>query len=401
MDYESKYLKYKQKYLELKEQLGGIIGDRARYEEKVYRYCNERLTKSVHENKNVVEYIEKMCLETVYYFMSELHKANKLDEFRVLYNDKTKGVLSGAIHIEPLIEIFKSGKSVEEIHKYLDENLNIRVSMTLLDMVVKFILGKSKSFKKVSGFFDDEIRLRNAHTDIDKDRSRDEMCLNNFHAPNQSGKVEGNKDCLSMVELLEPYLPLEKTKYTEAELTKFNVGSNIFTAPSQNLTVDVFAAGLSGHTIDILLLMTTFVFNKVKKENVFLVVYTCLIWMLNYYHHSLREIVAIAFIFIDDAHNRNILLGLFKKVNMTGDDYKEKIDSVFEMLEKELCVLSTKKYVPDYPIVENKTLFETLLIGAADKSIKSRLELIETKENMVKFLNLLHTIKTNLSLELP
>jgi hypothetical protein len=271
--------------------------------------------------------------------------------------------------------------------------------MTLLDMVVKFILGKSKSFKKVSGFFDDEIRLRNAHTEIDKSRERDEMCLSDFYTPNNSGKVKGNKDCLPMVKLLEPYLPLEKTKYTEEELINFNVGSNIFTAPSQNLTVDIFAAGLSGHTIDILLLMTTFVFNKVKKENVFLLAYTCLIWMLNYYHHSLREIVAIAFIFIDDAYNRNILLELFKKKNM-NENYKQKIDNVFDMLEKEICILNKRKYVPDYPMVGDKTLFETLLTGN-DKSIKSRLELIETKENMVKFLNLLHNIKTNLSLELP
>jgi len=268
-------------------------------------------------------------------------------------------------------------------------------------MVVKFILGKSPSFKKVSGFFDDEIRLRDSHTTIDKDRTRDEMCLKEFYAPNETGKVEGNKDCLPMVDLLEPYTLLEKAKYSEADIIKFNVGSNIFTAPSQNLTVDVFAAGLSGHTIDILLLMTTFVFNKVKKENVFLMVYTCLIWMLNYFHHSLREIVAIAFIFIDDAHNRDILLELFKKVSVSGNEYKEKIDNVFEMLEKEIYILNKKKYIPDYPMVGNKTLFEALLLGNADKSIKSRLNLIETKENMVKFLNLLHTIKTNLSLELP
>lgn len=400
MDFESKYLKYKQKYLELKKQLGGIIGNRANYEYKVYKYCNERLAKSVAENKSVVEYIENMCLETVYYFLSELHKANKLDEFTALYNEKTKGVLSGAIHVEPLIEVFKTGKE-GNIREYLDKNLNIRISMTLLDMVVKFILGKSPSFKKVSGFFDDEIRLRDSHTTIDKDRTRDEMCLKEFYAPNETGKVEGNKDCLPMVDLLEPYTLLEKAKYSEADIIKFNVGSNIFTAPSQNLTVDVFAAGLSGHTIDILLLMTTFVFNKVKKENVFLMVYTCLIWMLNYFHHSLREIVAIAFIFIDDAHNRDILLELFKKVSVSGNEYKEKIDNVFEMLEKEIYILNKKKYIPDYPMVGNKTLFEALLLGNADKSIKSRLNLIETKENMVKFLNLLHTIKTNLSLELP
>ena len=401
MDYESKYLKYKQKYLELKRQLGGIIGDRAKYENKVYRYCNERLAKSIGENTNIIKYIEKMCLETVYYFMSELHKANKLDEFNVLYNEKTKGVLSGAIQIEPVVEIFKSGKSVNEIHQYLDQNLNIRVSMTLLDMVVKYILGKSSSFKRVSEFFDNYIRKRSAHTDIDKNRDRDEMCLSNFHAPNQSGKVEGNKDCLPMVELLEPYLPLEKAKYTEEELTRFNVGSNIFTAPSQNLTIDVFAAGLSGHTIDILLLMTTFVFNKIKKENVFVLVYTCLIWMLNYYHHSLREIVAIAFIFIDDGYNRDILLELFEKENINGDDYKQKIDNIFEMLEKELLILNTKKYVPNYPMVEDKTLFAVLLEGHATDFINKRLELIKTSENMSKFLSLLHNIKKDLKIAIP
>ena len=194
---------------------------------------------------------------------------------------------------------------------------------------------------------------------------------------------------------------MKKAKYTEEELTRFNVGSNIFTAPSQNLTIDVFAAGLSGHTIDILLLMTTFVFNKIKKENVFVLVYTCLIWMLNYYHHSLREIVAIAFIFIDDGYNRDILLELFEKENINGDDYKQKIDNIFEMLEKELLILNTKKYVPNYPMVEDKTLFAVLLEGHATDFINKRLELIKTSENMSKFLSLLHNIKKDLKIAIP
>lgn len=400
MDYESKYLKYKQKYLELQKQLGGIIGRRAKYEEKVYRYCNERLTKSFKNNPKIVEYIREMCLETVNYFMSELHKADKLDEFTTLYNNKTKGVLSGAIKIEPLIEAFKSKKG-DDFRVYLSENLNIRSSLTLLDMVVKYILGKSSSFKRVSEFFDNYIRLRSSHTDADKNRGRDEMCINNFYAPNISGKVEGNKDCLPMVELLEPYTDLEKAKYSEDELKNFNVGSNIFTAPLQNFTVDVFAAGLSGHTIDILLLMTTFVFNKIKKENVFVMVFACLIWMLNYYHHSLREIVAIAFIFIDDGYNREILLELFSESNMAGENYKLKIDNIFEMLEKELLILNTKKYVPDYPMVVDKTLFTVLLEGHATDFINKRLESIKTSENMSKFLSLLHSIKKDLKISIP
>jgi hypothetical protein len=327
--------------------------------------------------------------------MTELHKHNKLDEFVKLYNEKTTSVLSGAIKIEPLKEIIVN--SPDNLDLYLKENMNIRSSLTLLDFVVKFVLGKSKTFKHVSAFFDDQIRLRDSHNSIDKDSTRDEMCLNNFKAPH--GNIEGNKDCLPMVELIEPYTNLEKEKYSSEELKKFNVGSNIFTAPKQNLTVDVFAAGLSGHTIDILLLFTTFVLNRVKKENVFVLICACLIWMLNYYHHSLREIVGIAFIFIDDNYNLNYILELFKKVN--NDQKKDAIDGIFEMLEKETLIFKDIEYKADYPMSGNVTLFEALLKGDSDKAIKDRLDKIEIKEKMVKFLNLLHNIKTNISLELP
>ena len=398
MDYQLKYLKYKQKYLALRNEIqkGGLIGKRAKYEYKVYKYCNEKLVTFIQKNPHVLNYIKGMCMETVKYFMTELHKNNKLDEFVKLYNEKTTSVLSGAIKIEPLKEIIVS--TPDKLDSYLKDNMNIRSSLTLLDFVVKFILGKSKAFKNVSAFFDDQIRLRESHTTIDKDLSRDEMCLNKFKAPH--GEIEGNAACLPMVELIEPYTSLEKQKYTPDELKKFNVGSNIFTAPKQNFTVDVFAAGLSGHTIDITLLFTTFIFNKIKKESVFVLVTACLIWMLNYYHHSLREIVGIAFIFIDDNYNLDYVLETFKKADR---DYKNKqsIDAVFEMLEKETLIFKDKEYKADYPMDGKMTLFESLLKGHSDQAIKDRLEKTEIKEKMVKFLNLLHNIKTNLSLELP
>jgi hypothetical protein len=122
--------------------------------------------------------------------------------------------------------------------------------------------------------------------------------------------------------------------------------------------------------------------------------------MLNYYHHSLREIVAIAFIFIDDTHNINILLELFKKENMTGDNFKEKIDSVFEMLEKELYILNNKKYIPEYPMVGDKSLFEALIMNNADNSVRLRIRSIQTKQKMVKFLHLLNT-NPELNIEVP
>jgi putative aminopeptidase FrvX len=43
MNYEKKYLKYKAKYVTLKNQFGGIKGVRAEYEYEVYKYCNQKL----------------------------------------------------------------------------------------------------------------------------------------------------------------------------------------------------------------------------------------------------------------------------------------------------------------------------------------------------------------------
>ena len=177
MDYQLKYLKYKQKYIQLKLQTGGIIGKRANYEYDVYTYCNQKLVTFIQKNPHVLNYIKGMCMETVKYFMTELHKHNKLDEFVKLYNEKTTSVLSGAIKIEPLREAIVNSSNTIDI--YLKENMNIRSSLTILDFIVKFVLVKSKTFKHVSTFFDDQIRLRESHNSIDKDFARDEMCLNN------------------------------------------------------------------------------------------------------------------------------------------------------------------------------------------------------------------------------
>lgn len=302
---------------------------------------------------------------------------------------KTKSVLSGVIDIEELVKIFRETSVLNEV-------LNIRSSMKLLDIVFKYLMTISKTIKNISNLFDDHIVYRYTHNEVDKKKDRDELCLNKLYIPNGTvlEPTEYNKECLPMVNLIEPYTNLEKNRYTDEELKKFNVGINIYTSPTEKHTIDVFSAGLSGHTINILLLMTIFVFNKLKKENVYLIIYSCLIFMLNYYHHSLREIVIIAFIFIDDAYNRNILLKLFTLYDESKrDNYKEYIDDVFEMLEKELCIFNNIKiYKPDYPMVESETLLKTLL-----KNIDSK----TNEENMIKFIDLIYSIKQNINLELP
>lgn len=405
MNYKEKYIKYKLKYLNLLEKVGGKIDVRAKYEYEVYKYCNEKLIRLLNKNTFVYGYIKEMVNKTILDFVKILYSNEKLEEFKNLYNTKTESVLSGAIDMNKfVIDIlpFLKEKDDDSLNNYLEENMNIRSGLTLLDMFVKYIIGKSTGFNKISKFFDDEIRIRESHTNIDKNNERDELCLNNFIGPKKT--IEGKKECLPMIQLIETYTSLENSKYADDKLENFNVGTNIFTAPQKKDTVDVFAAGLSGHTIDIMLLFNVFVFRQIKREKIFLLVLACLIWMLNYYHHSFREIVGIAFIFVDDNDSMNKLLNLFKlKKNMEVPELKEIFDTMFSLIEKEITSFKDIRYEVDYPKVNEDILFNALLKGHAEQSIKDRLKEIDIKGKMVKFLNILHSIKTNqdLYIELP
>jgi len=404
MNYEQKYLKYKAKYLTMKNQLGGIIAERANYEYEVYKYCNLKLKELLEKNSYIKVYILNMLHQIVTYFLNEIINNDKMEDFKKLYNDKTKNPLSGAINIELLEEKLKN----ENVENVVKNNFNIRSSLTFLDMISKYVSSRSTVYTKTANFFDDNIRLRDARSNVDKEFDRDELCITKFKIPSVN-KIEKKLDheCLPMVDLIEPYNELEKKRYTDEKLIHFNVGRNIFTAPQIYNTVDVFSAGLSGHTIDIALLFSTFVFNNIKQEDIFIIVLSCLIWMLPYYHHSLREILSIGFIFLNDKDNTydedyEKVLNLF--VIKENNDFEGKIfDEIFQMIENKVSVLNGKQYVADYPKINDETLFQSLLIGNNEKLMINRLNIIDTKGKMIKFLHLLNGLKDNkdIYIEIP
>jgi len=404
MNYEQKYLKYKEKYISIKNQLGGIIKERAKYEYEVYKYCNLKLKELLEKNDYIKVYILNMLHQTVIYFLNEIIINEKMEEFKKLYNDKTKNPLSGAIDID-LLEIKLKNENINNVIK---NNFNIRSCLTFLDMVSKYISSRSKIYTKTADFFDENIRLRDARSNVDKKFNRDELCINKLKIPSDNiNEKKLNHECLPMVDLIEPYNELEKSRYSDDKLINFNVGRNIFTAPHIYNTVDVFSAGLSGHTIDISLLFSTFVFNNIKQEDIFVIVLSCLIWMLPYYHHSLREIIGIGFIFLnsnDDTYDNDYIkvLNLFMIKKNNDFDYKI-FDEIFQMIENKISVFKDKQYEADYPLTNNVTLFHSLLLGNNEKLIIDRLKEIETKGKMIKFLNLLNNLKDNkdLYIEIP
>jgi hypothetical protein len=404
MNYEQKYLKYKAKYISMKNQLGGIIKERAKYEYEVYKYCNLKLKELLEKNDYIKVYILNMLHQTVIYFLNEIIINEKMEEFKKLYNDKTKNPLSGAIDID-LLEIKLKNENINNVIK---NNFNIRSCLTFLDMVSKYISSRSKIYTKTADFFDENIRLRDARSNVDKKFNRDELCINKLKIPSDNiNEKKLNHECLPMVDLIEPYNELEKSRYSDDKLINFNVGRNIFTAPHIYNTVDVFSAGLSGHTIDISLLFSTFVFNNIKQEDIFVIVLSCLIWMLPYYHHSLREIISIGFIFLnsnDDTYDNDYIkvLNLFMIKKNNDFDYKI-FDEIFQMIENKISVFKDKQYEANYPLTNNVTLFHSLLLGNNEKLIIDRLKEIETKGKMIKFLNLLNNLKDNkdLYIEIP
>jgi hypothetical protein len=405
MNYEQKYLKYKEKYISLKNQLGGKIARRARYEYEVYKYCNKKLKELLERNGYIKVYILNMLHQIVIYFLNEIIITDKIDDFKKLYNDKTKNPLSGAIDIDLLEKKLKN----ENVENVVKNNFNIRSCLTFLDMISKYVSSRSASFTKTANFFDENIRLRDARSSVDSQFERDELCLNKFKIPSEHNiEKKLNHECLPMTELIEPYNELEKSKYSDEKLINFNVGRNIFTAPHLYNTVDVFSAGLSGHTIDISLLFSTFIFNNIKQEDIFVIVLSCLIWMLPYYHHSLREILGIGFIFLnnknDDTYDDDYkkLINLFKiKKNNNLDT--QIFDEIFQMIENKISVLNGKQYVADYPKTNDGTLFHSLLLGNNEKLMINRLNVIDTKGKMIKFLHLLNGLKDNkdIYIEIP
>jgi hypothetical protein len=342
--------------MNLKNQLGGYIGERAEYECEIYKYCNQKLVQFLRKN-DIKDCLLKMLVNVIFAFLIEFKEYNCMNDFILLYNSKTNsGVITGAIDIDKFIADLNAIDSYKEKITYMLENFNIRISLTFLDMIFKFFLSKkiegTEYIEEVSRFFDDNVRNRLATEpksigNDDEYIPRDEMRINNFITPHGSliradercRKKNGIKlECCKMVDLIEPYKKLEKDKYNKDRIEKdFNVGSNLFTdstiyAGENDVdTVDVFGAGLSGHTTDIILLFS--IFTELNDIDKYLLIIGCLIWMLNFYHHSLREIVLVGTIFmIDDTLAKEALKLFMKSIRQ---EYIQKLSNIRQIKKVE------------------------------------------------------------------
>lgn len=291
----NKYLKYKNKYLKLKQEknkLSGGSSERVFYEHDVYEKSN-KLVKDIYDiyGPTILELLQNVAVEGIKYLKSN----NILEEYKNIYIKKREG------------KVFISGLISENYVKELNDNtninvwiltylVNIRSTLTFLDLFVKLLESKSKRVGALVNQFDNLVRFRIS------DDNRDQINLTNIKVPSNlsynSDVKTNNYNDIKMLELLEPYSKYEGYKVPTKK--NVSVGSILFGEKNKNDTIGVFAAGTSGHTFDTLFLFLTFFIGTNDQKRLNLVCMACLIWMINYYHHSFREICLPLSIFSDD-----------------------------------------------------------------------------------------------------
>lgn len=291
-NFEKKYLKYKQKYLNLVNQRAGAgpIGPNRREHEAAVYAKSGAVVKELY-----AEYGEKILimLQNAAIRAIQMMQAQELTED---YNNIYMKKRGGKVFISGTIS-FGSRKlnSQTNPESWVKKNLtNIRSILTFLDLFVKLI-GKYSSRAEAIAHQFDTVRTRA------KDNTDDDMCIGNFIVPFEYDKSKESPNCIPMQDLIEPYSTAELFTKDETLPTIVSSGAVIFAEEKLKDSVGVFAAGSSGHTFDTLFLFILLFLDDVNDhKKLYLVGIACLIWMINYYHHSFREIMLPLTMFVNN-----------------------------------------------------------------------------------------------------
>lgn len=338
------------------------------YKKEVYKKTNE-IVETMHEihGKKILEIMQGMCKTLI----NVTAASGLLDEYVKIYNKKTSSVfISGSIDIPDVNELREMN---------IETTLtNIRSCMTFIDIFIKLIESKSSRFKGLVYFFDNFIRQRKK----EGENSSKDFCLKEIKVPGKLASVGCNvkpeEHCEVMTTMLEEYSVDETNKWEHVKdkdsCPIVNSGVNIFEEPLEHNTLGVFAAGTSGHTFDMFLIFNIFYLHSLDddhKKNTasILILIGCLIWMSNYYHHSLREILTSFTIFNNDDYEiRNIILTLFTKLDLNKVKDYNKVLEVYDMIKSILLtnidenVLNDINTNPDDELLnKQKEIFKSLV----------------------------------------
>lgn len=258
---------------------------RADYEAAVYKKSNEVVGKL---HRKYGANILKMAQNAAVALINMLKENKVINTYNKIYAKKR----NGAVYISGTISYSKVALTdATDAASWVAANLkNIRSCLTFTDLAVKLLGTKSDRINGLVNIFDNTVRQRV------KDKIDTDLCIKDFRVPFTYDNSKEQQNCVPMMDLYEDYSESEHFVDQEKIPTIVSSGSVIFAEENPKDTVGVFAAGTSGHTFDTLLLFILFFLdNDEALENgthplLNYIGMGCLIWMINYYHHSFREI---------------------------------------------------------------------------------------------------------------
>jgi len=288
----------------------------------------------LHFNRDKLNIIIPILQKFIRDFLITTTKSNNrssffLDKFKDTFNNKLKFYLTGIIDYEGFVSDLKklfgentAPANTSTEYKILQTSVltivqsycsNVRLCLTTIDFLLKTLEGINKP---IMGYliesFDNCVRHRDsiANEELDeylpnkfciKDFTDNQVCTGDSCIPHETGDNKDNCTSLTSDEgLIEPYDSNENSQLTKVFQGKkfpFASGVNSFYLNKPQDTIDVFAAGISGHTAEIGLMFRLFTsdFFGSDQQRDFMpqhfIAQACLIWMADFYHHSLREIL--------------------------------------------------------------------------------------------------------------
>jgi hypothetical protein len=225
---------------------------------------------------------------------------------------------------------------------------------------------------------------------------RGKFCIKDYSlfCQNEPERCDKKNDCANVYnnandgkeDMIEPYNDREKafiTNLYKGDAPQFESGINSFYLQAKPLdTVDIFAAGISGHTAEIGLMFHIFTDFKQINEAMtqrFIAV-SALVWMLDYFHHSLREILLASLI-----HFKQGEYDILSHIDYlySKPQGEQSISSIIENISGIIHKLTSRK---DKPIDLRKYLKLEDAAGANLKRMESMIDffLSTTPDNLSK-----------------
>jgi hypothetical protein len=101
-------------------------------------------------------------------------------------------------------------------------------------------------------------------------------------------------------------------------------------------TIDIFAAGISGHTAEIGLMFNLFTNFKSQNEAVTqkFIAISALIWMIDYLHHSLREILLASLIHFKDNSKNSTIISDIEYLYSSAESGDKSIEFIVAKIDK-------------------------------------------------------------------